>query len=82
MKVFNLTDIETPRLREAGFVGHTFVVLNKLIGPGQSADIPPEKVASVREGLQRLVGVGALSVGDQPPPAYLVAKSHKKPAGG
>jgi|ERR1700722_2984848 len=77
MKVFNLTDVSTPKLQQFSLVNHTFVVASALLAPGASEEIEPKKLVLIRNGLQHLVSVGALAVGDQPPAAYLLAKSHE-----
>jgi hypothetical protein len=73
MKVFNLTDVETPVLKQHGMVNHTFAVGALLLGPGDSGDLPSEKESALRTELQRLVGLGALSANELPP-AYLARK--------
>ena len=79
MKIFNLTDIETPLLKQHKLVEHTFAVGPKLLGPGETAVVDDQYAASVRAGIQVLVAVGALYVGAQPPPLYVIAKEKRRP---
>jgi hypothetical protein len=77
MKVFNLTDVETPLLVQHGFVRQTFVVRDKLIGPGEHAEVQEDYLAE--RALEHLVPIGAAAVGELPP-AYVLAKSRAEPA--
>jgi hypothetical protein len=78
MKVFNLTDVETPRLKQHGMVNHTFGVGTLLLGPGDSGELPDAQGHARRPEVQKLVSVGALSVGELPP-AYLAKKKALAP---
>ncbi|MHB8815794.1 MAG: hypothetical protein ACYDAE_21385 [Steroidobacteraceae bacterium] len=75
MKVFNLTDVETAALEQRGLVRHTFVLGKTTIAPGQSAQVDPACLDRKRVGVQELVALGALAVGECPPSAYVVAKA-------
>lgn len=75
MKVFNLTDVETPSLKQHKLVEQTIAVGPHLLEPGKNCDVEPSRLDHIRAGLQQLVTVGALAVGDQPPAAYVVAKA-------
>jgi hypothetical protein len=77
MKVFNLTDVETPLLAQHGFVRQTFVVRDKLIAPGEHADVQNDYLAE--RALEHLVPIGAAAV-DELPAAYVLAKSRAAPA--
>ena len=73
MKVFNLTDVETPRLKQHGMVNHTFGIGALLLGPGDSGELPDTQGGMLRTEVQKLVSIGALSAGELPP-AYLAKK--------
>lgn len=79
MKVFNLTDIETPLLKQHGLCQQTFAVGKALLAPGQSADVDDTYLAQLGQGLRQLVSCGAAAVG-QPPAAYRLAKEKATPA--
>jgi len=74
MRVFNLTDIQTPALERQGWVGNTFVVGKTPIAPGKYEDVP-RTVENLRK-LQAALRVQAVAV-DQPPPTYLVNKASR-----
>jgi hypothetical protein len=75
MKVFNLTDVETAALKQRGLVRHTFVLGKHLVAPGTSVVVNPDRMERMRKGIQELVTLGALAVGEQPPASYVVAKA-------
>ncbi|WP_394831715.1 hypothetical protein LVJ94_34900 [Pendulispora rubella] len=79
MKVTNLTDVDTPKLRQHGLVAQTFAVGRALLAPGESADIPEEYARMLGSGLEHLVSAGACAVGDLPA-AYQVAKANQAQA--
>jgi hypothetical protein len=72
MKIFSLTDVETPELKRRGWVGLPLVVGSALVAPGGEAEIAD--TAMVRRDLVGYVGPGALAVGSRPP-EYVVAKA-------
>jgi hypothetical protein len=76
MKVFNLTDVETPALVQRGLMRQTFAVGGTLVTPGDGIEVPLEARAVVAHGIEHLVEVGALAI-DEPPATYL---AHKAPA--
>ena len=80
MKVFNLTDVETPVLKQHGVLNQMFAIGTVLVSPGQSADVADERAVHLASGLQHLVSIGALAVGDQPPAGYRLAKERARPA--
>ena len=67
MKVFNLTDIETPLLKQHKMVNQTLAVGRALLAPGGSADVDETQADGVRAGMQHLVRIGALAVNNAPP---------------
>lgn len=71
LKVFNLTDISTPKLEQFKLVDQHVVVGRSLLAPGESAEVPDDTIT--RAGLQHYVEVGAVAVGSVPP-SYAVAK--------
>lgn len=72
MKVFSLTDVETPELKRRGWVGLPIVVGSALIAPGGEAEVGD--TAALRRALIGFIGPGALAVGARPP-EYAVAKA-------
>jgi hypothetical protein len=72
MKVFNITDVETPILKQRGLINQTLVVGRVAVKPGESADIQdePHLVAQV-EGYEQ---IGAMAR-DQLPAEYAVTKA-------
>jgi hypothetical protein len=76
MKVFNLTDVETLLLVQHGFVRQTFIVRDKLIAPGEHAEVQNDYLAE--RALEHLLPIGAAAV-DELPPAYVLAKSRALP---
>jgi len=71
MKLFNLTDIETPELRRRGWVNLPLVVGTALVAPGGEAEVADTPMT--RRDLAGFVGPGAIAVGARPP-EYAVAK--------
>jgi hypothetical protein len=76
MKVFNLTDVETPLLAQRGLVRQTFAVNGALLAPGDAVDVPETAAAMLTHLVAHLVEVGAVAI-DGPPASYL---EHKGPA--
>lgn len=74
MKVYSLTDIETPTLKKLGWVGAPIVIGQALISPGGEGEVGDTE--AVRRDIIRYTSAGALSVGVRPP-AYLVAKAER-----
>jgi hypothetical protein len=72
MKLFNLTDIETPALKRLGWVSMPIVVGHALIEPGGELEVGD--TALIRRDIHCYTGPGALAV-DARPPAYMVAKA-------
>jgi hypothetical protein len=72
MKIFSLTDVETPELKRRGWVGLPIVVGSALIAPGGEAEVGD--VATIRRDLVSFIVAGALAVGSRPP-EYAVAKA-------
>ncbi len=66
MKVFNLTDIETPALKQRGLLNQTFAVGDKLLAPGASDEVDDETLERVRPELQNMVALGIAALGDVP----------------
>jgi hypothetical protein len=77
MKVFNLTDVETPQLLQRSFINQTLVVGRTAIKPGESADFndEPHLVAQI-EGY---IELGAMAR-DELPAEYAVAKARQPAA--
>ena len=79
MKLYNLTDVETPMLAQRGLVRSTIVVGRLLLEPGENRAASADQLAIVRGGLQELVALGALAVGNQPPAKYIMMKERATP---
>lgn len=69
MKVFNLTDVATPGLRQRRMFNHTFALGGVSVAPGESAEVPD----TAHRQVQEMVLAGMLSV-DTLPPWYTAAK--------
>lgn len=74
VKCYNLTDVETPELRNRHLVGATIAVRTVLIPPGGSAEVPDDPMA--RRDIDSYVALGALSV-DTLPLHYVIAKGQE-----
>ena len=66
MKVFNLTDVETPLLKQRGLGSQHIAVGDKLLAPGTDADIDDATLERTRPELQRMVSLGTLALGEVP----------------
>ncbi len=77
MKVFNLTDVETPQLVQRGFVSHSIAVGDVLLAPGDATTVPDEKAERVRAELATLLSYGVVAFDDQPE-AYLTARNQQR----
>jgi len=69
MKVFNISDVETKKLKQRGLVGHTICVGKALLSPGTSVDLPDDAVQAKLDGINELVDMGILALG-APPKGY------------
>lgn len=76
LKVFNLTDVETPQLKQYGLVNQHIVVERALVAPGEYTQVADSPVA--RAHLRHYVSVGAVAV-DVVPPSYVLLKERNKP---
>lgn len=72
MKIFNLTDVPTAKLKQHGLVGQTIVVGTALVQPGGEAELADD--SNARAHAQHLVDVGAVAF-DQLPPVYVAARA-------
>ncbi len=72
MKVFNLTDVVTPKLTQMGFGNLVVSVRGTLIAPGNSAELDDADLL-VKAELDHLLSLGAVSVGSAPA-EYTAAK--------
>ena len=79
MKVYNLTDVETPVLVQRGLVNQHIVVGKCMVNPGEFAEVVD--TAHVRGKLGYLLTVGAVSI-DLVPPNYVRAKQSAIPTTG
>lgn len=77
MLVHNLTDVTTETLTQKKLVGTNIVVGQRVIAPGEFAEVADGWLQMARGGLQELVTHGAAAVG-QPPAAYILAKQKTK----
>lgn len=79
MKVFNLTDIETPELKQRGLSQQSIAVGDKLLAPGASDDIDDATLARVRPELQRMVALKTVALGELPAEYKVAKEKAKKP---
>lgn len=77
MRIYNMTDVATPKLKQHKLVNQTLSISGLLIAPGESAELrgSVEDHAHVRH----VVAVGAAAVDDLPK-EYAKAKVRKAPA--
>ena len=75
MKVFNLTDVETPVLLQRGLVDQGIGISRRMVAPGEYVEV--EDTAETRAKLEYLLTVGAVSI-DQMPPSYALARNAKQ----
>lgn len=78
MKVYNLTDVETPKLKQHGLMNQHIAVGEKMVAPGGDEDIDDATFERVQPELQKLVELGALSC-DVAPDAYKSKKTSAEP---
>jgi hypothetical protein len=73
VKVYNLTDVETPTLKQYGLVRATVVVGAQSVAPGASVVVEPKHELAARHHLEHLLSVGAVAI-DEVPEKYVSAK--------
>lgn len=76
MKATNLTDVETPRLRQHGMLSQSLCVGSVLLAPGQSCDVDDHQAPLVRAQMKHFLHVGAVALGDLPE-GYVAAHGKK-----
>lgn len=69
MRMWNLTDQATPRLRQYGLVDQTFAIGTRLLTPGTSLELEDSEHLLPQQHAH-LIEVGALYVGDRAPEGY------------
>jgi hypothetical protein len=74
MLVHNLSDVETPKLKQFGLCNMGIAVDGVVLMPGTSVEAAD--TAEVRAHLEHLCSVGAACIGD-PPSEYTTAKGGK-----
>lgn len=74
MKLFNLTDIETPALKTRGWLGVPITIGRTVISPGEEVDVGDTEI--IRRDLLCFTVQGAIAVGARPP-AYLLAQAER-----
>jgi hypothetical protein len=79
MKVYNLTDVETPALIQRGLVNQHIVVGKRMVNPGEFVEVAD--TLHTRGKLMYLLTVGAVSI-DQVPPNYVRSKQSAVPSTG
>ncbi len=77
VKVFNLTDVETPTLVQFGLVSQHIVIGERMCEPGQYVEVVDS--AHLRATVKHLVQVSALAI-DRLPPPYVQARQLKENA--
>jgi hypothetical protein len=84
MKVFNITDVETKKLKQHHALKQTYVISEKEIAPGGSAEYDETVRSIVMSECVHLVGIGALVI-DELPEEYrkkkATSQSSAPPAG-
>lgn len=75
LRIFNLTDVETPVLKQFGLTQTTIAVGRILIPPGGA--VATEADALTLEHLHHFIEKGALAVDVLPPP-YIMAKERRE----
>jgi len=78
VKVYNLTDVETPALKQAKLLRQTIAVGRTLVRPGEAVDVLKE-VLLTRDA-KHFLAVGALAQ-EKVPAAYRVAQDQKNKGG-
>jgi hypothetical protein len=76
MKIFNISDVETKKLKQRGLVLHTVVVGKQLLSPGDSVEISAEEAKAFTAGIEELVELGVLAI-DMTPKGYAQAEKAK-----
>lgn len=71
---YNITDVETPELKNKRLVGATLALRNVLISPGGSAEVPDDEMS--RRDIKCYVDLGAIAV-DVLPAEYVLAKGRE-----
>jgi len=74
MKVFKLTDVETPALKERGLINVPIVIGRHVVNPGGEAEVGNDEL--VKRDVLGFTTLGALSIGVRPP-AYLLAQADR-----
>jgi translation initiation factor IF-2 len=74
MKVFNLTDVQTPQLKQRHMKSQTIVIHGRPIAPGGSQEYDKRDTSIVARAVHHYVKDGALAI-DELPPAYTKAKA-------
>lgn len=72
MRIYNLTDIETPVLRKAGLVNMTIAVGPALLPPGGELEVGDTEM--LRRDILCFTGTGAIALKVRPA-SYMVAKA-------
>jgi hypothetical protein len=75
MKVFNLTDVETPVLKQRGLLAQSIGISRRMVAPGEFVEV--EDTPEVRAKLEYLLTVGAVSI-DQAPPTYAKVRQDRQ----
>lgn len=79
VKVYNLTDIETPTLAKHRMLHAHIAVGTRMCDPGEFVELADTPV--LRGDVKFLVSIGALALGQLPPP-YVQARTAKLAEGG
>lgn len=77
VQIVNLTDVETPSLKQRGLSSRGLQVGDVLIEPGSTATFDAATWKGLKPRYKRLFEVGALAEGDKIPPTYTTAKNKK-----
>jgi|SRR6478609_2955163 len=79
VKVYNLTDVETPTLAKHHMLNAHVAVGTRMCNPGEFVEL--EDTPVLRSDVKFLVSIGALALGSLPPP-YAQARTAKLAEGG
>lgn len=79
VKVYNLTDIETPNLKQRALLNQHIAIGGRMCEPGEFVELEDSPV--LRADTSHLVAVGALAI-DRLPPPYAKARIDKHAGAG
>lgn len=72
--IYNLTDVETPKLTQRSLVNAAIAVGDQMTSPGDAVEVDDATFERCQSQLEVFVGLGALAI-DELPAKYKVAKA-------